>query len=249
MLDAISRWADANRTAALDLIRIYLGVGLLVRGVLFLAEPSAYRSLLPGGAESPFASLAIMHYVGLSHVAGGLFLTLGLGTRIAALVQIPVLAGAALLVHLPGSGPFSQSFAFAAFVAALLAVIAVWGGGRWSLDRAVQRWSDRQDAAERARVDFHAQELRARPRPAAYAPERPAAALGESSLGCTCGRDRTHPRVRTERAYGGLSGLRFITGTHPRPSSVQFVCRDCGGIVEVVTDRAALEALRYESAA
>lgn len=248
MLSSMSSWADANRGIALDVVRIYLGLGLLLRGVQFLADPASYTDLLPGGADSAFASLALMHYVGLSHVAGGLFLSLGLLTRVAALVQVPILTGAALLVHLPTTGLFSQSFAFAAFVAVLLAVLSVWGAGPWSLDHAIRGWSARQADTENALIADHARELRSRPRPSALAGERsaaPSAADGEPA--CTHGRDRTHPRVRAERDYAGLSGLRFLTGTHPLPSTVTFVCRDCKGIVETVTDPDALEALRYES--
>ncbi|WP_412062575.1 DoxX family membrane protein [Rubrivirga sp. IMCC45206] len=240
-------WTDAHRAVALDLIRIYVGVGLAVRGTLFLSDPGAYTSLLPGGAESPFAALALMHYVGLSHAAGGLLLALGLLTRIAALAQLPILVGAGLLVHLPADGLFSQEFAFAAFVAVVLAVLSVWGSGPWSLDEAVQRWTDREAANEAAVVEAHARELRGRPRSAdRAAAARPAVAAPTEP--CVCGHDRDHPSAQAVRLYAGLRRLRFLTGTHPRPSTVAYVCRDCGGLVTTVTDPEELEALRFESA-
>lgn len=243
----LSAWADAHSTVALDLVRIYLGAGLLARGVLFLTEPGAYLDLLPGRNGSAFASLAVLHYVGLAHVGGGLLLVGGLLTRVAALVQIPILFGAAFLVHLP-AGVTNQSFAFAALVLALLVVIAVWGGGPWSLDRAIDAWNARDEEEEREGALDTVRRIRARERTPAPARE-PVARQATEAGGCTCGHGRDHPHVVARRHYAGLQGLRFMTGTHPRPTSVVYTCGDCGGVVTVETDPGALEAFRYERVA
>ncbi|MDT7856415.1 DoxX family membrane protein [Rubrivirga sp. S365] len=242
MLDSLATWADAHRGRALDVVRVYLGAGLFVRGVVFLADPSAYLSLVPGPSQETLGSLVVLNYVGLAHVCGGLLLAAGLLTRLAALVQIPVLAGAALL-HLP-SGVADQSFAFAALVLALLAVFAVWGGGPWSLDQAVAVWTARDDEAEGRQAAEALRRLRVRERERAPAPPRPALAAG--GIACGCGHDREHPRVEAERLYGALGAMRFATGTHPRPSAVVFRCRDCDGAVETVDAPEDLEAFRYE---
>ena len=240
----LAAWADVRRDAALDIVRVYLGVGLLIRGVVFLVEPGSYLDLLPDRTPGAFASLALLHYVGLAHVGGGLLLAAGLLTRLAALVQIPVLAGAAFVVHLP-AGVTGQSFAFAALVLALLAVFAVWGGGPWSLDRVVAGWNAHDEEAEHEQGLRVVRQLRDRERALTPAPA-PAAAAQPAT--CTCGHGRGHPSVVVKRHYDGLNGLRFMTGTHPRPSSVVYHCRECGGVVGVETDPAALEAFRFEHA-
>lgn len=245
-MSRLSAWADAHRAIALDLIRIYLGVGLVARGVVFLVEPGTYLDLLPGRDDGAFASFALLHYVGLAHVGGGLLLIGGLLTRVAALVQIPILFGAAFLVHLP-DGVTSQSFAFAALVLALLVVIAIWGGGPWSLDRAIAVWNARDEEDEREGAFASVRRLRERERAHLQAsPRAPVARQPAEAEGCTCGHDRGHPGVTAERHYDGLHGLRFMTGTHPRPTSVVHRCHDCGGVVGVETDPEALEAYRYE---
>ena len=166
-------------------------------------------------------------------------------TRLAAAVQVPSVAGAAFLVHLPATGLTGQSFAFAAFVFALLMLFVLWGSGTWSLDHAAERWSEQQKDAEAQRVEEIAETIRSRPRKP-LAPSRPAVAPPTEST-CTCGdRDRNHVRVRAKREYGGISGLRFITGTHARPTRVVFRCKDCDGVVEVAETPEELEALRYE---
>lgn len=239
MTGSLSTWADGHRAEALDVVRGYLGVGLLIRGGVFLSDPSAYLDLLPTAAGEAFGSFAVLHYVGLAHVCGGLLLAVGLLTRLAALVQIPILAAAALLVHLP-AGVADQSFAFAALVLALLVMFAVWGGGPWSLDRAIAARTDRDEAGEEDRA---AEGRRLRVRERAPAPPRPAVA---AAGGCGCGHDRRHPRVEAVRDYGAFGALRFVTGTHPLPASVTFRCHDCGGVVETVRPPDDMEAFRYE---
>ena len=243
MNTSLTTWADAHRGEALGVVRAYLGVGLLIRGGVFLTDPGAYLDLLPTAGGEAFGSFAVLHYVGLAHVCGGLLLALGLLTRLAAAVQVPILAGAAFLVHLP-AGVTDQSFAFAALVLALLAVFVVWGGGPWSLDQAIARRTVSDDADENARAAEAVRQLRVRERERAPAPPRPAAV--PAAAGCTCGHDRRHPSVEGVRDYGTLGALRFATGTHPLPASVTFRCHDCDGVVETVTDPEALEAFRYE---
>ena len=60
---------------------------------------------------------------------------MGLGTRVAAAVQIPPLIGAVLFVHI-GEGLLTagQSLEFAALVLAMLSAFTVFGAGRVSLD-------------------------------------------------------------------------------------------------------------------
>lgn len=249
MVTRLVSWADAHRGVALDLLRVYLGLGLLVRGVLFLSDPSTYVALLPEGTEASFSSFAMVHYVGLAHVGGGLLLMVGLLTRLAALSQLPILIVAALVIHLP-AGVTDQSFAFAALVAALVAallgVFAVWGGGHWSLDHAVDRWSARQAEDERDSVAANVQRSRSRTR--LRAAERAPIAPEDRVPACACGHARTDAAVSPERIYSAFGRLRFATGTHPLPARVVFRCRTCDGVVEDATDTETLEAYRYFAA-
>ena len=42
MLEKFNAWLDRYREVAFDLIRIYLGIGLFVRGILFLVNASMF---------------------------------------------------------------------------------------------------------------------------------------------------------------------------------------------------------------
>lgn len=125
-------WQDPS--VGLDLIRIYLGVGLMVRGALFISQPEVLMDFLKR-TNMWFIPLAVSQYVVAAHLCGGILLALGLGTRLAAAVQIPPLLGAVVFVHL-GEGLLTvgQSLEFAMLVLAMLGSFAVFGSGRLSLD-------------------------------------------------------------------------------------------------------------------
>jgi uncharacterized membrane protein YphA (DoxX/SURF4 family) len=125
-------WRDPS--VGLDVIRIYLGVGLMVRGALFIGRPEVLMDFLKR-SDSWFVPLAVSQYVVAAHLCGGILLALGLGTRLAAAVQIPPLLGAVLFVHLhDGLLTAGQSLEFAALVLSMLGAFTVFGSGRLSLD-------------------------------------------------------------------------------------------------------------------
>lgn len=162
-MNALSRWrewVENHRAEALDLVRFYLGVALFVRGLLFLTNSEAYLALMPEGGPDFLVSGVMLHYVALAHLGGGLFLSLGLLTRIAALVQVPVLIGAVFHVH-GSSGLFEgdQSFELAALVLFLLAVFSIWGSGPWSLDASIARRAETEREDEQAVMKANVQRL------------------------------------------------------------------------------------------
>ena len=133
MLQKLINWLDTYREVAFDLLRIYLGIGLFVRGVLFFYDAAAFTALLPESTPDWLASRGLLQVVALIHILGGALITAGFWTRIAALVQIPILFGA---VFLSVAGLFSanQSFEFSMLVLFLLVLVFVYGSGRWSIE-------------------------------------------------------------------------------------------------------------------
>lgn len=133
-------WAESRHELWLDCVRIYLGIGLFVRGLIlvFNVKTDLFNDLLARSEQTWLMSAAVLHYAALAHFVGGAMLALGFLTRIAALVQMPLLFGAVFLVH-RGEGlmAVTQSLEFAALVLFLLCVFLVNGAGRLSLDHAV----------------------------------------------------------------------------------------------------------------
>jgi uncharacterized membrane protein YphA (DoxX/SURF4 family) len=133
-------WSESHREVWLDCIRIYLGLGLLARGLLLITNTSTgyFIDMLQRTGQSWLFTGAMLHYVMLAHFVGGAMLTAGFLTRVAAAVQIPVLAGAVFIVHRKdGLFAMGQSLEFSALVLFLLLVFLVSGAGPLSLDRAV----------------------------------------------------------------------------------------------------------------
>lgn len=130
-----------------DLIRIYLGVGLAVRGILFLMDPSWIGHMLEGSAESAVWPRVIA----LGHLLGGGLLAVGLFTRLAAAVQVLPVLGAVVMLHLRDDlAGENQSLEFSALVLVMLIFFACFGSGEWSLDH------QRQTHRSAARVDQRA---------------------------------------------------------------------------------------------
>lgn len=247
-LDRTLAWAEDNRDLAFDLVRVYLGLGLLVRGMLFVGDSGIVLELLDGAGEAGFGAAAVGHLVALAHLGGGLLLALGLLTRLAALVQIPILFGAVFLVHL-GEGLLAagQSLEFSALVLFLLVLFAIFGAGRFSLDHAIatRRWEREQEDEQLPLFDA---DRPSAPRPVvseegpvapreerAPVPQYAPPPLPSGEQPCTHGRDRHHPRVYAESRFGLGGRWRFLTGTTGRPRVVVFRCQDCGGVTEVST--------------
>ncbi len=132
-MNRLSEWVirlEENRELAYSLIRIYLGVALFLRGLMLLSNPSAITTL--AGAQQVYMGYG---YIIGGHMVGGLLLAVGLMTRLAALLQIPILIGAVFLIHLKqGLLASGQSLELSSLVLFLLLVYVVFGAGRWSVD-------------------------------------------------------------------------------------------------------------------
>lgn len=226
------QWTDRHRDVAFDLVRVYLGLGLFARGAVFIAQPEAFYGLIDGEGFA-FAAIALGHYVALAHLVGGLLLAVGFLTRVAAIVQIPILFGAVFFVHLgEGLAAPGQGLEFAALVLVLLIAYAVYGSGRLSLDYYLTSTRAEADALEVARERERSPVLaEAAEAQAQWAtPEEPAENVKQP---CVHDRGRYHPRVQVRREYGLGSKIRFLSGTTGAPRRIVFVCKDCGGVVEV----------------
>ncbi len=130
-------WAEAHPKVWLDCVRIYLGLGLFVRGLLIITNEKAdfVHDMLQRSGQSWLVSAAILHYVALAHLVGGAMLTIGLLTRLGAAVQVPVLAGALFFIHrTAGLMKSDQSLEFSALVFFLLVVFTLSGAGPISVD-------------------------------------------------------------------------------------------------------------------
>ncbi len=134
-------WAEAHPKVWLDCVRIYLGLGLFIRGLFIITNTRAeFIQALIQRMEYPWlVTVGLLHYVALAHLVGGLMLTVGLLTRIAAWAQIPILAGALFVHRNEGLMTSGQSLEFSALVLFLLVIFAVSGAGPLSVDNGMPK--------------------------------------------------------------------------------------------------------------
>jgi putative oxidoreductase len=131
LMHRVEHWGDVHHPKWLDIVRIALGLFLCYQGVVFLANMSRLIYLMK--ATSPFGSVAYIlagHYVVFAHIVGGILLVLGLFTRFASAMQIPILLGAVIFVNSNPEmlKPYSSLF-LSIIVLALLIVFLVEGNG------------------------------------------------------------------------------------------------------------------------
>ncbi len=130
LFNKIVEWFNTNHDLAYSLIRIILGVALFVRGLLLLSDPAAI---------SEFAGQYKLYwwysYITIIHIVTGFLLIFGLLTRIAGLLQIPILVGAVFFIHIKqGLVAEQQSLELAALLLSLLIVYSLFGSSSLSLD-------------------------------------------------------------------------------------------------------------------
>jgi putative oxidoreductase len=137
LLEKFEYWGDRHHPKWLDIIRIALGKFLFWKGIDFLRNTSDLISMME--LRSPFSGFVIIllgHYVAFAHIIGGFFLTIGMFTRAACLIQIPILLGAVIFVNINATkdafSPYSELF-LSIIVLLLLIYFLIIGNGPLSV--------------------------------------------------------------------------------------------------------------------
>lgn len=122
-----------DKTLSTELLRVYLGIALFLKGIYFIGHMTDLFAHISHRFQ--YIDFIFAHYVVLAHIVGGLFIALGLFTRYAALLNIPVLFSAIIFVKFK-TGFFSvgAEFELAVMVFMLLLYFMVQGSGKFSLD-------------------------------------------------------------------------------------------------------------------
>lgn len=116
----------------MDAIRIFLGGALAIKGIYFITNIDAIETL--AAALGPYYGL-VSWYVILAHIVGGTCLAIGLATRYAVFLNIPILFGAIFFVHI-NEGLFGPEQGLKFSIMVLFALMMCWwnGSGKFSLD-------------------------------------------------------------------------------------------------------------------
>lgn len=132
----VERWGNDHRPGFLDIFRIALGVFITYKGLQFITHLSDLQNTT-AGINIWFAGAALAHYVIFAHILAGPMIAFGLYTRIACLIQLPILIGAVFLVNYPKGFLFlgnHMELEVSLIVLIGLIVFMIFGAGRFSID-------------------------------------------------------------------------------------------------------------------
>jgi len=134
IVQQLEQWGDHHHPKWIDIIRIGLGLFLCYKGIAFLANMSEMPNLLSNKMSfGSFNIMLLISFIAFAHLLGGFLLVLGLLTRFACILQIPILIGAIVLNNSSGNifRPFSE-LTLAILVLLLLIYFLIVGNGPWS---------------------------------------------------------------------------------------------------------------------
>ncbi|MDO6433738.1 DoxX family membrane protein [Flavitalea sp. BT771] len=136
LVQRVEHWGDTHHPQWLDIVRIALGAFLCFKGVQYLYNMGTMLNLITNKMGfGSFSSMMMSNYISFAHILGGILLILGVLTRFACLIQIPILLGAIFFVNLSPDNlyrPFSELL-LSVVVLLLLILFLVIGNGKWSL--------------------------------------------------------------------------------------------------------------------
>jgi uncharacterized membrane protein YphA (DoxX/SURF4 family) len=136
ILQRFEYWGDRHHPKWIDIVRIGLGVFLVYKGVDFLKNMSDLITLMSGKISfGDFTYVLAGHYAVFAHILGGILMIFGVLTRLACLIQIPVLLGAVFFVSTNNDmlRPYDELL-LTILVLLLLIYFLIAGNGPWSVE-------------------------------------------------------------------------------------------------------------------
>ena len=150
LLTKIKNWTDDHNPKWLALFRVALGAILLLRGVAFLNNLPELERMIVENNLSEYQSI-LKNSLPWVHIAGGFLIIIGIFTRFAAFIQIPVLLATIFFIT-SKNGVFAveTDLSFSILVLVMLLVFVVEGSGTLSLAGYFKEEEEAEAEAENA---------------------------------------------------------------------------------------------------
>jgi putative oxidoreductase len=131
VIKKLNKWANSHAYYPIDILRIFLGVFLISKGIYFIRN-SSYLTELLSGFDGYLIMMLSTHYLGVFHFVGGIMIVFGLLTRLAVAVQLPILIGAVAINFIGVMN--SQNLLEASIVLLVSLFFLFFGSGKHSMD-------------------------------------------------------------------------------------------------------------------
>ena len=141
LLHSVEKWGDAHHPKWLDIIRVVLGIFLVFKGIDFINHMDRLTDLMGRSRFLGSLSLGLLaHYIVFAHLVGGALIGAGLLTRLACLVQIPILIGAVFFINSSAGilAPYDVLW-LSVIVLLLLVFFLITGSGPLSVDEQMKK--------------------------------------------------------------------------------------------------------------
>ena len=134
MLHQLEKWSTTHHPRWLVFLRAALGVSLFLKGISFLTNSVKLESILiESGINNYISWLPLV--IAWLHLLCGFLIVIGLFTRLATIILIPILFFAVIFVNTKqGAFAGESEFGFSLVILLLLIFFFVEGGGPLSLD-------------------------------------------------------------------------------------------------------------------
>ncbi len=143
VIQKVEHWGDAHQIKWLVVVRIVLGLIIFSKGIALISDTNHQQELLfknsVFGFSEMMSSVAI-HLVAFAHLVGGILIAIGLVTRFAVVIQIPILVCAILFVNISnGFSALNSELWLSVLVLCLLILFWVVGSGSFSVDHQIRK--------------------------------------------------------------------------------------------------------------
>jgi uncharacterized membrane protein YphA (DoxX/SURF4 family) len=134
MLHNIEKWSTSHHPRWLVLPRVALGICLFLKGISFMSN-TVDLELLLSESNMSVSGPAFTIIITWLHLLCGFLIIIGLFTRLATMLMIPILTGAVLFVNAQrGIFAAESEFSFSLIVLLMLVFFLIEGSGPLSLD-------------------------------------------------------------------------------------------------------------------
>ena len=127
LVKSLDGWSEKHDSVWIDVLRMVLGIILIAKGFLFMANISDLHNNLELHFGIVSKSAAVM--IPVIHLLAGFLILIGLATRLSCLVQIPILFAAIIFVDLHSTATELISSLVVFF---LLIFFTIKGSGKFS---------------------------------------------------------------------------------------------------------------------
>jgi putative oxidoreductase len=132
------RWSFTRTQFLYMAVRVAVGFLLMVKAFYFISNIHQLQTMVLE-SNAPTSTSLMVGYITWAHMIGGAFIMLGLLTRIAVFLQLPIIIGALVYNLAPNTFGTGGELVLSVLVLILLVFFLVKGSGKISMDDYLQR--------------------------------------------------------------------------------------------------------------